>query len=142
MGKDEAVEVGKEILSYCGKCKLALAHVIISVNKKGGVDRCECKTCGNKHKYRDPDKQTKSRAKAKVTPKKAAVSSEERWNKAIADAKGIPISYEMSGEYSQGSLIDHHTFGTGIVEELIGDNKIKVIFKDGTKVLIHKRASV
>jgi hypothetical protein len=139
MAKDNEVGAGKDVLSYCGKCKMPLAHTIISLTKKGTVDKCECKTCGATHKYRDPDKPVKPRAAGKRAPKKPAASSEELWNQAVADAKGISMPYKMSGEFSEGSLIDHATFGKGVVEEIVDHNKIKVIFEEGAMVLIHKR---
>ena len=141
MSNDKEGGAGKEVLSYCGKCKLALAHVIISMNKKGNVDKCECKTCGATHKYRDPDKPVKPRAATKRAPKKKSASPEEIWNKAVAEAKGITMPYEMTGEFSEGNIIDHATFGKGVVEELVDHNKIKVIFEEGAKILIQKRAS-
>lgn len=139
MVKDTEVAAGKDVLSYCGKCKMPLAHTIISLTKKGTVDKCECNTCGATHKYRDPDKPVKPRSATKRAPKKPAASSEELWNQAVADAKGISMPYKMAGEFSEGSLIDHPTFGKGVVDEIVDHNKIKVIFEEGAKVLIHKR---
>jgi hypothetical protein len=137
MSDDKKLEVGKEILSYCGKCKLALAHTIISLNKKGNADKCECNTCGATHKYRDPDKATKKRAPAKKAPKKEKISPEMIWKEAIASAKGLSQPYKMNGDFSEGDLIEHSTFGKGVVGELISDKKIRVIFEEGEKILVH-----
>jgi len=136
MNSAKEIGPGQEVLSYCGKCKLALAHVVISMNKKGNIDKCECKTCGATHKYRDPEKAAKKRTPR--APKKTSASPAEKWNKAVSDTKRIALPYEMSGEYSEGNIIDHSTFGKGVVEENIPPNKIKVIFEEGAKILIHK----
>lgn len=141
MSKDMEIAAGKDVLSYCGKCKMPLAHTIISLTKKGTVDKCECKTCGAVHKYRDPNKPVKSRAGTKSAPKKEKVSAETAWKAAVADAQGVARPYEMSEEFSEGNLIDHATFGVGVVEEIVNHNKIKVIFESGAKILIHKRGS-
>lgn len=138
--KDTEVAAGKDILSYCGRCKMPLAHTIITLTKKGAADKCECNTCGASHKYRDPDKPVKPRATGKRGPRKPTFTPEELWNQALAGAKGMSIPYEMTGEFSEGNLLDHGTFGKGVVEEIVDHNKIKVIFEAGAKVLIHKRS--
>ncbi|MFH1830864.1 MAG: hypothetical protein ABH871_08845 [Pseudomonadota bacterium] len=139
MNTDKESVVAKEILSYCGKCKLALAHTIISMDKKGNVDRCECRTCGAAHKYRDPAKPVKPKTTAKRTPKKAAVAIEVIWKDAVSNAKGSSKPYMMSSEFSEGDLIEHPMFGLGIVGDFIGHNKIKVIFESSEKVLAQNR---
>jgi len=141
MAKDTEISAGKDVLSFCGKCKMPLVHTIISLTKKGTVNKCECKTCGAVHKYRDPDKPVKSRSGSKSTPKKEKVSAAGVWKEAVAGAQGMARPYEMREEFSEGNLIDHATFGMGVVEEIVNHNKIKVIFESGAKILIHKRES-
>jgi hypothetical protein len=137
MSKDKELEVGGEILSYCGRCKLALAHTIITLNKKGNADKCECNTCGAAHKYRDPEKALKKKTGAKKAPKKEKVTPEALWKKAIAETKGLSQPYKMNGDFSEGDLIEHSTFGKGVVEQLISEKKIRVIFEEGEKILVH-----
>ena len=141
MSKNTEIAAGKDVLSYCGKCKMPLAHTIISLTKKGTVDKCECKTCDAVHKYRDPDKATKTKAGGKASSKKEKVSTEAVWKKAVADAQGMARPYAMSEEFSDGNLIDHSIFGVGVVVEIVDHNKIRVVFEAGEKVLIHKRQS-
>lgn len=138
MSTEKELEVGQEILSYCGKCKKPTDHVIISLNKKGGADRCECKTCKAKHKYRDPEGPKKKKSTSKRSSKKA-VSAEEAWNEALAGAKGPAKAYAMHAEFEQGDLIDHPTFGKGVVAEIMDGNKIKTVFESAEKVLVHNR---
>ena len=137
--KDEGSDLGKEILSYCGKCKMPQAHIIVSLLKKGGADKCECKTCKAKHKYRDPDKPPKPRAPSKRAAKKEGVPIEVLWAEAVSSAKGPSKPYEMSAEFSTGDLIDHPTFGQGVVEECIDSNKMKVVFESAEKLLAQNR---
>lgn len=134
-GKEEGL--GKEILSLCGRCKLALAHTIITMTKKGVADRCECNTCGAKHKYRDPDKP--KRAVTKRAPRKVAVPIEVLWSEAVSNTKSPARSYKMSGDFAQGDLIEHSTFGKGVVQELLTATKIKVLFETSEKILVHNR---
>jgi len=138
MTKDKELGPGAEILSLCGKCKLPLAHVIIAMKKNGSAGKCECKTCGAVHLYRDPDKPKKTRAtKPKISKEESAAIA---WNKAIAGASGPSKAYAMTAEFALGDLIDHPTFGKGVVEETIDVNKIKTVFEGGEKILIHTRS--
>lgn len=138
MSKENKGIVAKEIISVCGKCKMPLAHVIVTVDKAGDADKCECKTCGAVHKYKDPDKPKKTRKPRAKTPKKENVPIETLWNEAVSGAKGAPTNYAMTSEFGPGDLISHSTFGKGVVQELISHNKIKVIFSNSEKILIHK----
>ena len=47
-------KAGQDIDSYCGKCKMTLAHVIVAMEGTK-VARAQCKTCYATHAYRkDP----------------------------------------------------------------------------------------
>ncbi|MFH1654924.1 MAG: hypothetical protein ABIE74_12860 [Pseudomonadota bacterium] len=138
MVKDTKYELGKDALSYCGKCKMPLAHTITKLTAKGGVDRCECNTCKTSHKYRDPDKPVKAKGSTKRATK-ATISNEATWNEAISKAKGSFKLYEMSAKFAAGDLMEHSMFGKGVVKELIGYNKLIVIFEKSEKLLVHNR---
>ena len=138
MVKDQEIGPGAEVLSLCGKCKLPLAHVIIAMKKNGTIGKCECKTCGAAHLYRDPDKPKKTRVtKPRVSKEEAASAT---WNKAVAETSKPPKAYAMTAEFALGDLIAHPTFGKGVVEELIDNNKIRTVFETGEKVLIHTKS--
>jgi hypothetical protein len=47
--------------------------------------------------------------------------------------------YSIRGSFTSGDIIDHPTFGQGIVERLIDNNKIEVLFKDDFRTLIHNK---
>ena len=137
MSKEIKIEVGNDVLSYCGRCKMPLAHTILSLTKKGTVDRCECNTCGAGHKYRDPDKVKEKGTGTRRTKK--TVSPEALWNEALTQASGLALPYDMSSEFILSALIEHNAFGKGVVQEVIEPNKIRVIFETGEKILIQKR---
>ena len=136
---DKENGLGKEILSYCGRCKMPLNHIINSLAKTGKPDKCECQTCGALHKYRDPDKPVKPRAKGSRSPKKVSVPIEELWKEAVAKAGEPAKPYAMSASFAEGDLMDHSTFGKGVVQGIAGHNKIKVIFETSEKILVHNR---
>ena len=62
------LSAGKEILSYCTKCKLNLAHYIIIMKNAKEAGKVKCKTCGSTHTHKDPSqvKVTKSTGSKKT----------------------------------------------------------------------------
>ena len=126
--------VGKELLSYCGKCKQPSAHVILNMKDKESVGKCQCNTCNAKHNYRDPEAVGKKKVAKKTRKSKA--STKPVWKDVLEGATGEPKPYAMSGEFQEGDIVDHPTFGKGVVERLISNNKIETLFEQGSKILI------
>lgn len=139
MVTDNEFALGKEIVSYCGKCKMPLGHIIVSLTKKGTAGRCQCLTCKAVHAYRDPNKPVKAPGTGKRAGTKTAIATGISWSEAISKAKGSAKPYAMSSNFSQGDLIEHPMFGKGVVEEVNGHHKIKVIFEASSKLLVQNR---
>jgi hypothetical protein len=126
--------VGNDINSVCTKCKKPQVHVITSI-VKDRIDKVQCRTCGSLHRYRNPDAPLKSVRKGPVR-----LSPEEIWEKMmklVISQKKIP--YSFSGDFKVNDLIDHSTFGLGVVINLLPDDKIRVVFKDSEKILVVRR---
>ena len=49
-----------------------------------------------------------------------------------------PVRYSMSGSFKANDVIDHDTFGIGIVIST-SDNKMDVIFSDKLRILVCNR---
>ncbi len=48
--------------------------------------------------------------------------------------------YSTSETYLVGDRIDHHTFGTGVIERVMSPSKIQVYFPEGQKMLLQGRS--
>jgi hypothetical protein len=59
----------------------------------------------------------------------------------VADLSKPPQSYSINGSYEMGDRIDHRTLGNGVVQGVAGMGKIKVLFGEELKTLIHERPS-
>lgn len=130
-------EAGKEVLSYCGKCKLALAHIIVSMKDASTFGKVQCKTCNATHAYKDPATKTKKVKSKKATgTKRKSISVGELWTEELAKSNGEAKKYGIREVFVVGDLIDHKKFGPGIVQELI-DGKIEVLFQHEIKTLVH-----
>jgi hypothetical protein len=139
------LEPGTEIEAFCSKCKGPSIHVIEAV-KNNTISRVMCKSCLSSHKFK-PVEETPTKKKnastAKKTPKvkKAPKTKEERkWARLMAKADdNNPTDYEMSGSYSELDVINHSSFGMGVVIKVIQENKVSVAFQDGVKTLIQNQ---
>jgi hypothetical protein len=129
--------IGKNVDSWCTKCKLMLAHTIEAA-KGDKITRVHCNTCGAQHAYR-PNAPGKKSATGK-----SSRASQARIAAAAADiatilrgkdpAKARP--YVLSGRFQAAELIRHPSFGLGLVTAVKDPTKIEVAFADGVKTLV------
>ncbi|MBN1205033.1 MAG: hypothetical protein JXB05_08940 [Myxococcaceae bacterium] len=140
-------KVGGEVDALCTRCKLTLAHTILAmVGTK--IARVRCNTCGGDHTYRSAPGSTdraspsarSSSARAPSAPRaerpeKVVISFEEQLaGKDIANAP----KYSPKDAYQLDQVIQHPTFGLGLVTAVRGD-KVDIAFKAETKTLVHGR---
>lgn len=133
---DATPAAGSDIDAFCSKCKLVLAHVIIAV-KGARPARVECKTCSSVHAYRksEPDRRvTRRTTKTGVAAKLAAFE-------ALMEGHDpqTALRYNVSSEFKEEDVVEHKTFGMGLVTRVLSDKKIEITFQAGTKVLVHAR---
>lgn len=134
----DRARVGGDILSFCGRCKMELAHVVIAmVDAKAG--RVMCKTCRAEHAHRAGEKTVSNRTRTS-TPRvsKTVMLVSELWQKRLDERKNAqPIPYAPVQTFKQGDCINHAKFGLGCVEQVRMAGKILVLFRDGERLLVH-----
>jgi len=140
------LSVGDNIDSYCLKCKLVLAHVIL-FKVDDVVNRVKCKTCGAEHKYRATVPGVK-KAAALRTPgavrgrKPAAVKVKVndaplQWD---LRSRNLPPEtairdYYIKDTFKVNHVINHPVFGVGFVEKVDSDKSIFVLFSDKVRLM-------
>ncbi|MCP4397220.1 MAG: ATP-dependent DNA helicase [bacterium] len=87
------------------------------------------------------DSADSSRVSVSKTMKKKAQHGGPRksdWELAL-DGKELSEAqaYSMSEVFGEGEVISHPSFGYGVVTALQAENKIEVLFKTGSKILVH-----
>lgn len=132
---------------WCTKCNLELGHTIIAMVDNLPV-KVKCNTCNSEHKFRTKPSGV-SRTKSPKSPKSAKSTSPARkikaqeasYNEYMARLTDHDLSrvriYNLNGSFKKDEIIEHSKFGVGIVLSVIQDKKIEILFKDGTKILIH-----
>jgi len=128
--------VGTELRARCSTCKRTQTHVITAIAGKR-IDKIQCKICSRARKYRAKDG---AEALAKRRLQEAAVPPEIMWKK-LMDAASTKktIAYTFDKQYRVHDLINHDTFGMGVVTSLPGPDKARVAFKAGELLLICNR---
>lgn len=131
------IAAGSEIEAYCTKCRLVLAHTIVSmVGTK--PKRVQCNTCEGEHNYRAKKPATKTTvAKKEKKAKSTSKKSRQSWDEVMKEAADKPHKqYSMSGSFDEGDWIEHRTFGLGCIQTFVAPNKITVRFADSTRMLV------
>jgi len=141
---EKVLAVGNEIDSWCTKCKLMLAHTIQAMSD-GTIEKVVCKTCNGKHKYRpNPPKSRTKKASTSATKKKATRRRKKDpaviWEEAL-EGKDMsqPKTYAMDAVFTEDDILEHPTFGVGLITEVRAEGKMEVLFKDGPKLLVYDR---
>lgn len=129
--------VAQNIATLCTKCKMELNHTVIAHTMEGIVARVQCRTCGSEHKYHPEKKKAAPRAArpAGRTASARRIPVVPDFTELAEKLKGRePVSYSMSGSFRVDDVIDHASFGTGIVLKA-SHQRIEVLFSGGLKTL-------
>lgn len=135
-------KVGGDTLSWCSKCKMELAHVIVSMIENKPA-RVQCKTCKGQHNYKRSGGTAMPRASRSASPRKTTVPKSvikvaELWEQKMSSKKLAPtIPYTVKTKFAVGDVLQHPNFGVGIVEEVRSNGKMAVLFREDQKVLVH-----
>ena len=149
-----AFEVGKDVEGLCSSCGDVWHVIVAKVADK--ITKVQCKQCGKLHRLKPtgdaPDanlnparRKVDSPRSSSITKSKApARSGRGRAASAPAGVRIDPdkplLPYAVSARFAEGDQIKHPKFGDGVVFA-VEDNKIKVNFADGAKVLLHGRGA-
>ena len=141
---DSKKKPGGSIDSWCGKCKLVLAHTIEAmVGEKPA--RVHCNTCKAQHTYRPyppggGPRQTRQREAGATAGTQPARPRASRYQ-ALLKGKDTAAarSYSSKDRYSPGDVMEHPSFGFGVATAIKDETKVEVLFEGGSKVLVQGR---
>ncbi|MBU0729480.1 MAG: hypothetical protein KKE17_07465 [Proteobacteria bacterium] len=137
------INAGEEIDSGCLKCKTLTNHTIIAkVEEK--IIKVQCNVCGGRHNYRPAEpattkkKSDSAKGPASKTPTSRSIKTANDNYSKILKGRSIDqaIPYTMTSLFDTNDLVNHPTFGLGIVTATISPNKIELTFNEGPKIFI------
>jgi hypothetical protein len=125
-------KLGSNIDSWCGKCKMLLAHTIEAmVGDK--PKRVMCNTCKSQHAYKA------QAAKTSSTPRVGKSAASKHQSALKASSTAVAKTYSQTSKYEAGDILDHLTLGRGVTIAVKEGSKIEVLFESGVKTLVHAR---
>lgn len=147
---DYIYKVGDEVDFYCKKCRLNLRGNVAAV-REGQIVRVTCRTCRSTQPYvpekteeelrattlrkvlkrRDQRGQQRS-ASLEESRKAASYGSEvtERWRKVTEGIDSRQATkYDRHKGYKEGAVIIHTEHGLGVVQKVLHENAILVLFR-------------
>ncbi|MDA3902421.1 MAG: hypothetical protein PF441_03105 [Desulfuromusa sp.] len=125
------LSIGDPIEGRCTKCRKNTDHIIVTLVEEA-PGKVQCNTCTRQHKYRPPSvpkKPAVRQIKPRDTDRKEWESLRPNMNSAKAR------EYSMTDAYKLNALINHPVFGLGLVQRVIGSQKVEVLFEDGKKTM-------
>lgn len=125
---------GDKIEGRCTKCRKNNEHTIITLLEDNPA-QVECTVCNRQHKYRPPTA-AKKPAVRQTNQHKEELAERKEWETLRPSMNSAKATdYSMTDTYKVKALISHPIFGLGIVQRVIGAQKIEVLFEDGKKTM-------
>ncbi len=128
--------VGRSCEAWCTRCKSEEEHTIIAM-VDGLPKRVECDSCHGQHNYRLAPGQRRP-AKKKGFRSRRISRKNAPWERPTDDSPEARL-YSMTERFEADEVVEHESFGIGIVQQVQPGNKIEVLFKSGKKLLVHAR---
>ncbi len=150
MNPPSAIRVGGEVDAHCNKCDMNLAHTILAMVGTA-IKRVQCNTCHSQHMFRGA--QPLQKATSFAAPRKSSPSSSSSGPARPRTPKSEVVvigfdellkgkdltkakKYSIRETYKVDDVVDHPTFGFGIVSAVRVD-KVDITFKADVKTLVH-----
>ncbi len=149
----DELTVGGDVDAWCTRCNMELAHTIVAM-VAGSPVQVKCNTCGGFHKFRLPPgqkaalakakkakaKASKGTSKAKAEKKPKTTSWETDWRAQMDQSAELPVRpYRMTETFAQSEVVQHARFGVGVVQQVVGPQRVIILFRDGLRTLIMGR---
>jgi hypothetical protein len=109
------------------------------------VRRVQCVVCGEVHAYRKPRGDGPEEGGEHAAKKSHA--RRVTWDDAMGRASEADLAncrpYSIRDAYEEGDVVHHPHFDIGFVTELLPDNKVEIIFREGgSRILVHNRGDL
>ena len=133
---NKTYSAGENIEAWCPICNLKSGHTIIAI-VNNSPKRIKCNTCDEHHNLsakKSGENRTKKKSLTRKTGSREA-TYQEYLSRLTGGNTANSIKYNIKGNFNKDEIIDHLSFGIGIVLSVIRSDKISILFKDGPRML-------
>lgn len=133
--------VGRSCDSWCTRCRAVTEHTIIAMVGKL-PKRVQCTSCDGQHNYRDPAGSSSRSRSNSVRGRSRSRASVSSWQARVtekANSGADSRNYSTEATFTEGDILEHPTFGLGVVDKVLPGEKIQVLFSSGVRLLAHNR---
>jgi len=124
--------VGDPIEDRCTKCRKNTRHIIIAMGEAGPA-KLQCTICSRQRKYLSTPTAKKASTRRAIDCKDAERSEWKNLRPGMNSAEAM--DYSMTAAYKVKALIKHPLFGLGLVQRIVGPQKVEILFEDGKKTM-------
>ena len=138
--------VGGWTQSWCTTCKSIGEHVVVAMVGDTPA-KVECTTCHKQHQYRaappgDSEKKPAKPPRSTTTRRRTAdIPAAPVVDLAAKVAARAAQKYDPLQRFALDDVVQHTSFGVGVVTALPGVGRLEVLFPAGTKLLTHDRGT-
>lgn len=133
------LSVDDVVKARCPVCGEVQNHTVIKmVDEKTARIRCNACCTTGLYNGKTPAKAGKNARKAPVSRKAReaqAAKERETWVALQPGMEEKAVVYSMTGTYHVRDVVQHGSFGLGLVTREVGPHKIEVLFEEGKKLL-------
>lgn len=130
--KSITLSIGGPIEARCPKCRRNTNHILISMDEEGPV-KVQCQNCQAQHRYQAPIAVKKPTAQRPAHDRDAEQKEWKLLRPGMNSEKAA--DYSMTDAYKVKTLINHPVFGLGLVQRVVGMQKVEVLFEAGKKTM-------
>jgi len=127
-----SLAIGNPVEARCSKCRKNTAHIILTIAEQD-PESVECKICKHQHNFRRPTTAKTTALRQAILHKDAECKEWKRLRPNMNSAKAT--DYSMAATYKVKTLIKHPLFGLGLVQRVVGSQKVEILFEDGKKLM-------
>jgi hypothetical protein len=125
---------GGDIKAWCPRCNLKSGHTIIAV-VNNSPKKIKCNTCDEHHNFSAKPSGKSITRKSRTKE----ITYQEYLSRLTSGDPANSIKYNIKGNFKKDEIINHLNFGIGIVLSVIKVDKIRILFKDGPRLLIQNQ---
>lgn len=131
------ISVGSDIKYFCTRCQLELGHTVLAM-MSGEPARVRCNTCRSERNYRA--KKAVETILRSNTPRPKIVRPDLFHQKLQASLMKTPKTYRIDQSFEMDDVVQHPSFGKGVVIKLSYPDRVEILFQDQSRVLACKLA--